>query len=125
MKTIVETYLLDAVSFTDAEARMYEIMNEQNVPDHAVGSIARKVLSDVFGDETSEKWWQAKIVYMTMNEYTGKEKRIVNNILVGADDLKAAYDAIQKGLSKMLIPYEIEAIALTPIMGVYPKKETQ
>lgn len=122
MKTLTDTYLLDAVSFTDAEARMYEIMNEQNIADHAVGSISRKNLSDVFDDETSEKWWQAKTVYMSLNEMTGKERRIVNNILVRADDIKAAHSALTEGLKTMLIPYEIEAIVLTPIMDVYGKK---
>jgi hypothetical protein len=125
LKSITDTYLLDAVSFTDAEARLYEIMQEQKIPDHAVKAIGPRKFSDVFDDESSEKFWQAKMVYMSLNEASGKEKRIVNNVLVRANELKDAYEKLIEYHKTVLIPYEIEALALTPILAVYKYQEKE
>ena len=56
-KTVTEAYLIDAVSYTDAEARLYGIVAD-NTPDFQITGLSPMRLSDVFHLETGEKWYQ-------------------------------------------------------------------
>lgn len=123
LKTISEAYLLDAVSYTDAEARLYGIVAD-NTPDFKIVSLTRMKLSDVFNfeEEGGDKWFKCKIFYVSINDSKGipKEKKIVNYMLVNADSPKQAIERIEKSLATMLIPYEITDVNLTPILEIYP-----
>lgn len=124
-KTLTEEYLLKAVSFTDAETRIFEIVSK-DTSDFTIQSVVKARYSDVFDDGESEKWFEGKIVYMSLDEIRGTEKRIVNNMLVKADTIDKALITIRENLKTMLIPYEIEAMKLTTILEVYndnPYKE--
>lgn len=120
LKTLTEEYLLKAVSFTHAETRIFEIVSK-DTPDFTIQSVVKARYSDVFDDGESEKWFEGKIVYMSLDEIRGTEKRIVNNMLVKADTIDKALITIRENLKTMLIPYEIEAMKLTTILEVYPE----
>ena len=123
LKTISEAYLVDAVSYTDAEARIYRIVAD-NTPDFQVSSLTKMKLSDVFHfeDEGGEKWFKCKTFYVSIDDSKGtaKEKKIISYMLVNADSPKQGIDRIEKSLATMLIPYEITDVNLTPILEVYP-----
>ena len=123
LKTISEAYLVDAVSYTDAEARIYRIVAD-NTPDFQVSSLTKMKLSDVFHfeDEGGEKWFKCKTFYVSIDDSKGtaKEKKIISYMLVNADSPKQAIERIEKSLATMLIPYEITDVNLTPILEVYP-----
>ncbi len=123
LKTISEAYLVDAVSYTDAEARIYRIVAD-NTPDFQISSLTKMKLSDVFHfeDEGGEKWFKCKTFYVSIDDSSGtaKEKKIVSYMLVNADSPKQAIERIEKSLATMLIPYEITDVNLTPILEVYP-----
>lgn len=123
LKTITEAYLIDAVSYTDAETRLYEIVAD-NTPDFQISSLIKMKLSDVFEfeEEGGEKWFKVKTYYTSIDDRGGvvKEKKIVSYMLVNADSPKQAIERIEKGLATMLIPYEITDVNLTPILEVHP-----
>lgn len=119
LKTIDEAYLFDAVSFTEAEARSYQLITT-GANDFSVHTIARMRLADLFNHEDGEQWFKAKVVYFTVDERSGKEKKIVNHMLVNADGIQQALDRINEGMRNFLIPYEITDLALTPILEVFP-----
>lgn len=125
LKTLSETYLIDAVSYTDAEARLYGIVAD-NTPDFQISSLTRMKLSDVFHfeEEGGEKWFKCKTFYVSIDDSKGaanaKEKKIISYMLVNADSPKQAIERIEKSLATMLIPYEITDVNLTPILEVYP-----
>jgi Domain of unknown function (DUF4494) len=130
LKSISEAYLVDAVSYTDAEARLYGVVAD-NTPDFQISSLTRMKLSDVFYFEEDgtasrggEKWFKCKTFYVSIDDSKGaanvKEKKIVSFMLVNADSPKQAIERIEKSLATMLIPYEITDVNLTPILEVYP-----
>ncbi len=121
-KTVSESYLIDAVSYTDAEARLYQVVAD-NTPDFQVTGLRPMQLSDVFHLETGDKWYKCKVVYTTEDERTGKEKKIVNAMLINAETVKEAYDRIGDSLKTMLMPFDITDVNLTPILEVVPYEE--
>lgn len=117
--TINECYLLDAVSFTESEARAYKQI-VTGASDFSVTSITRYRLADLFSYEDGEKWFKAKVIYFSVDERSGKEKKVVNYMLVNADGIDQALQRITESLRTMLIPYETTDINLTPILDVFP-----
>lgn len=123
-KAVTEAYLIDAVSYTDAEARLYGIVAD-TTPDFQITGLSPMRLSDVFHLETGEKWYKCKVVYTTEDERSGKEKKVVNAMLINAGTVKEAYERIQDSLKTMLVPFDITDVNLTPILEVVPYEEKE
>lgn len=119
LQTIIECYLIDSVSFTEAEARAYKQI-VTGASDFSVTAINRMRLADLFSYEDGEKWFKAKVIYFSVDERSGKEKKVVNYMLVNADGIDQALQRITESLRTMLIPYETTDINLTPILDVFP-----
>ena len=119
LKTTNEAYLVDALSYTEAEARLYEQI-VTGASDFTVNSITRMRLADLFAYEDGEKWFKAKVVYYSVDEKSGKEKKVVNYMLVNAEDIAQALARITESMRTMLIPYETTDLNLTPILDVFP-----
>lgn len=117
-KTVNETYLIDAVSYTDAEARLYRIVAD-NTPDFEITAIRPMRLSDVFHIEGGDNWYKCKTFYMTEDD-KGRQKKIVSNMLINGTNLREAHQRLTDNLSQMLVPVEITDINLTPILEVVP-----
>ena len=115
--TVKEEYLLDCVSFTDAETRFYEIVSA-NTPDFQVESLAKAKISDIFEYEELGDYWKAQIVFLTEAE-GGKEKRIVNTVYVNASDIEQALIKLKKEFANMLIDYAIEKVEKTKVLEVF------
>lgn len=120
LKTIVESYLIDAVSFTDAEARTFSILTDSGLPDFTISSIAKARYTEVLNDTESEHFYAIKYAYTTINEISQSEKRVVHSMLIRANDIDTALANAKKEFDTWLIPIDIEAAALTPILEVYP-----
>lgn len=120
LKQVTEVYLLDAVSYTEAESRIYAICEEHISGEFAVTQITKTNIADVVFAEEPEKWFKCKVVYVTVDGDSGKEVRVNTYLLVAADDLRKAYDEVQKFLGAMVVPYEIPSITLTNILEVHP-----
>ncbi|CCH01816.1 hypothetical protein FAES_3809 [Fibrella aestuarina BUZ 2] len=118
LKTINETYLLDAVSYTDAEARLYRVVAD-NTPEFEITAIRPMRLSDVFHIEGGDNWYKCKTYYMTEDD-KGRQKKVVSNMLINGANLREAHQRLADNLSTMLVPVEITDINLTPILEVVP-----
>jgi len=122
LKTINEAYLVDAVSYTDAEARLYKEV-AANTPNFTVTTISPMRLADVFFFEGGgDTWFKCKVVFLTEDEQ-GREKRIVNQMLVNAENAKQAYERIEESLKTMLIPIQITDVNTTKILDIFPYSE--
>ncbi|OZI09657.1 hypothetical protein BWI93_02725 [Siphonobacter sp. BAB-5385] len=118
-QTVTEAYLLDAVSFTDAEARLYDLLGD-NAPDFRVISIVPMKVQEVFHVEGPEvKWYKVKIMITTFDEKIKKEKKNAASFLVNADSIHQAHDRVEEALGRVE-DYEITDVALTPILEVVP-----
>ena len=119
-RKINDNYLVDAVSYTDAESRIFQIMSEITRGEFQVMTIKRSNISEVFSKTDGEWWYKAKINLVTIDEEAGKEKKISNYILIMADTINDALKQLEEGLSYMIIPYVTTSIQLSTIADVYP-----
>ncbi|MEG1574129.1 MAG: DUF4494 domain-containing protein [Bacteroidales bacterium] len=118
-KTVSEPYMVDALSFTEAEARIIEEITPYISGEFTVANIRRMKLTDMFFDETGDKWYRAKINYVTLDEKSGAEKRTAAFILIQAIDFAKALENLTSEMKGSIMDYEVASITETAIMDVY------
>ena len=119
-KNVSEQYLVDAVSFTEAERRIYEKMESMIQGEFYVTGIAKARLTDVFYYEDSDLWHRCKMTYVLEEEGKGKEKKITNYVLLTAPNVKEAYERMYQSLNNMLVEFRVTEIVESPIIEVFP-----
>ncbi len=122
IKKVTEAFLVQAESVTEADARIIEERTPYTKGDLEVKSVKTTPYSEVFYDETAEKWYIVKVAFIVIDEKTAKEKRSVSQIMVSGSDFKEAYDNFVEGMKTSMADYEIVSIAETPIIEVYKVK---
>lgn len=115
---VTDPYLVDAVSCTEAEARVVEEMTSF-VNDFNVLNVGKTKISEIFWDETGDRFYKVKVNFITIDEKSGVEKRKASFILVQASTFTDALANFNKGMKGTMADYEIEAIAETKIVDVY------
>lgn len=122
-KRVSEPYLLAAMTFTDAEARIYEELGSIIRGEFNVVGITRTELHDIFAYEDSDIWFKVKVTYDAEGEDEEKRKKISQNFLVSAHNVKDAYDRIKESLASMLVDFQIPSISISPIVEIFPFNE--
>ena len=117
---VSESYLVDALSFTEAEARINEEMKPFISGEFIVSNIRRARINELFANENGDKWYRCKVYFISLDEEKGIEKRIAATMMVQANDLKEAWDGIKEGMKGSMADYQVAAIAETMIMDVFP-----
>lgn len=127
IKKVTETYLVDALTFTEAERRFLEEMEPFMSGEYEVAGIKKMKLAELFesNDANDDRWYKAKVAFITLDEKTAVEKRTSTTMLVQAHDLKTAVQLLENGLKGTMGDYEMTSIAETPILDIYhyEKKE--
>ncbi len=118
-KKVNEPYLVDALSFTEAEARIIEEQTPFISGDFSINAVKRTKISEIFWDDTADKWYMAKVAFITIDEKTAVEKKTTTLILVAGSDFKGAYDNFMDGMKGTMADFELVSLAETPIMDVY------
>ena len=121
-KAVNEPYLVDALSFTEAESRITEEMAPFISGEFTVSAVKREKLSEVFYDETGDKWYKVKYNIITVDEKTAVEKKTSVTTLVQAANFQAALDNFMEGMKGTMADFEIASITETTIMDVFPVK---
>lgn len=121
LKKVTEPFLVDAVNFTDAEKRIIEEREPFMTGEFEVSDIKRAPYKELFESplESADKWYKAKLIFITLDEKKGTEKKTTSNILVQAADFAGALEAVLENMSSSMIDYTIASITETPIMDVY------
>ena len=121
VKKVSEPYIVDALSFTEAEKRFMEYIEPFMSGEYEVKAVKRANYSEIVSatDEDADKWFKAKVAFITLDEKTGVEKKSSQNMLVQASDLRDAVKRLDKHMEGTLADYEISAVAETAIMDVY------
>lgn len=122
-RKVNDTYLLDAVSYTDAEARIFEKMSQMVKGEFRVVSIKQSNITEIIANADGEWWWKAKISLITIDEEQGREKKVNQYILVSCDEFEGVAAELHKGKEYMLVPYKIEMVSISPIADVFPFNE--
>ena len=118
-KAVNEPYLVDALSFTEAESCITEEMAPFISGEFTVSAVKREKLSEVFYDETGDKWYKVKYNIITVDEKTAVEKKTSVTTLVQAANFQAALDNFMEGMKGTMADFEVASISETPIMDVY------
>ena len=121
MKTVTEQYVVDALSFTEAEAAITEEMKSYISGDYRITDIKMAAYHEIFFSDMDkdDKWYKAKLQFITIDEKTEKEKRSSVFYLVQAGSLTKAVGYIDEMMGKTMIDYVISSVAETQIMDVY------
>lgn len=122
-KRVSEPYLLAAMTFTDAEARIYEELGAIIRGEFTVTNIARTDYHDIFQYEDSDTWYKCKISFESATEDSDKAKKVSQNFLVGAHSVKEAFERMHESLSTMLVDFLIPSIIVSPIVDIFPYTE--
>ena len=122
VKKVTEPYLVDARSFTEAEARIIEEVTPFISSDFKVSAVKKTNIAEIFRDDSGDKWYKVKVAFITIDEKSAAEKRKASYILVQASDFKSAYDNFMDGMKGTMADFEIVAITETALMDVYAAK---
>lgn len=122
VKRVTEKNLFDALSFTEAEARTIEELTPYISGEYTVKAVKKTKISEIFFDETADKFYLVNVAFITIYEKTAAEKEIIAQILVQANDFDSAVAAFKDGMKGTMADWVIKSVAETPYMGVYPAK---
>ncbi len=123
-KRVTEPYLLAAMTFTDAEARIYEELGAQIRGEFVVTGISRTEIHDIFAYDDSEIWQRVKIIYESEAGEDDKKKKVSQLFLVAAPTLKDAYDRIEENLATLGLDFQITSISVSPIIDIFPYNDS-
>ena len=128
VKKVNEPYLVDALSFTEAEERIIEERKHYMSGEFQVSDIKRARYAELFetDDESADRWFKVKLTFITLDEKTGAEKKTSQNVLVQAADLRDAVKRLDEGMKSSMMYYVISSVAESPLLDVYdytPKQD--
>lgn len=123
-KQVTETYLVDALSFTEAERHFIEEIEPFMGGEFTVTDIRRTKIAELFesNDGLADRWFKCKVAFITLDEKTGAEKRANQMMMLQAIDLRDAVKALDKAMEGTLGDYVIVSVAESPVMDVYRYK---
>ena len=124
VKKVTEPYLVDALSFTEAEKRVIEERTPYMMGEFQVSDIKRARLAELFESdlESADKFYKAKLTFITLDEKTGAEKKSSHMVLVQAGDFESAVKRLKEGMKDSMSDYVIYAMTETPILDIYHYK---
>jgi len=119
-KMVTEPYLIDAVSYTEAESRINEEMSAYISDEFKITNIKVANYAEIHPFENSDRWFKSKVALVAYDEESGKERKTNIYLLVQANDVKEAYDNTVTAMKNTMGDYTIPAISESPIMDVFP-----
>lgn len=120
VKRVTEPYLADALSCTEAEARVTDKLTPFISGEFRVTAVTVTKIAEIFWDPTGDKFYKVKVNFISLDEKSGTEKKNASFILVQASSFHQAYVNFEEGMKGTMADYEIEQICETKIMDVYP-----
>jgi hypothetical protein len=126
-KKVTEQYVVDALSFAEAEARIIEEMSSYISGEFTVDDVKKAPYGEIFfsDDAEDDRWYKAKLDFITIDEKTEKEKRSRVTYLVQARNLNGAIKAVDEVMGGTMIDYDAASINDTKIMDVFEFKKEE
>lgn len=125
VKKVNEPYLVDALSFTEAEARIIEERTPYISGEFTVSAVKKTRIAEIFADPSADdRFYMVKVNFITLDEKSGMEKKSASHILVQANDFASALKRFNDGMNGSAADYEIASIVETPLLDVYNVKAT-
>ena len=122
-KKVTEAYLVDALSFTEAEARIIDEMTPFIVGEFEVKAVKKDKISELFIDTDGDKWYRAKVNFITLDEKSGAEKKTASTMMIQASDFQRAVKNLEDGMKGTMSDWEIASLSETAILDIFNYKE--
>lgn len=120
-KKVTELYVVDAFTFAEAEATVINRMKVYISGEFEVKNLTPTVYNEIFfsDKELDDRWYKARLQFITIDEKTEKEKRSTVTYLVQAATVSGAIKSIEEVMGSTMIDYVIAGISETKIMDVF------
>ena len=124
LRKVTETYVIDALSFGEAEKRILEEMASYVSGEVEVCALKIAPYKEIFFADSNmdDKWYVAKLAFITIDEKTDKEKKTRVCYLVNAGNINAAVKNIEEQMAGTMIDYDTLNVSETQIMDVFEYK---
>ncbi|MDR3338698.1 MAG: DUF4494 domain-containing protein [Candidatus Symbiothrix sp.] len=122
-KKVTEPYLVDALSFTEAEARIIEEIKPYISGEFMVADIKRARIAELFTNENGDRYYRIKVFFITLDEKSGAEKKTAAQMLTQASNIKEAIAVLEEGMKGTLADYTIASVSETMIVDIFPFSE--
>ena len=122
-KKVTETYVIDALTFTEAEARIIEEMSSYISGEFHVTDLTIAPFKEIFfSEDEADKWYKAKLQFITIDEKTEKEKKTNVYYLVQAYSVENANHNINEVMGSTMIDFVIASVSETSVIDVFEYK---
>ena len=120
-KKVTEAYVVDALSFSEAEERIIEEMSSYISGEFDVADIKKAPYKEIFfaDEDMADKWYKAKLQFITIDEKTEKESKSTVNYLVQAGTFNGAVKNLEEVMGATMIDYTIVSVTETQLMDVF------
>lgn len=119
-KIVSEPYLIDAVSFTEAESRIHKELEPYITGEFNVTNIKIANFSELIPDESGDRWFKCKVTFISLDEEKGVERKSNTYFLVQANNCKEAYENVESSMEGSVSDYSIPSVTESPIMDIFP-----
>lgn len=119
-KKVTEPYLVDAITFAEAEERLYRNLEVLISGEFTVKAVAKAQVADIFEYPVGEFWWKCRVAYEDIDKESGRQKSTTATMYVTADHAKEAYERIHESLKSMVVPFEIRSVVQSPLVDIFP-----
>lgn len=119
-KITTEPYLVDAMSYTEAESRINEEMTAYTSEEFKITNIKVANYSEIHPFENADRWFKSKIALIAFDEESGKERKTNMYLLIQANDIKEAFENTISVMKNTMGDYSIPSISESPIVDVFP-----
>lgn len=127
-KKVTETYVVDALSFSEAESRIMEEMSRWVSGELEIADLKIAQYKEIFfaDSDMADKWYKAKLAFITIDEKTDKEKETTVYYLVNAGNINSALKNVDEIMSGTMVDYQTCNLSETQIIDVFEyKKKTE
>jgi len=111
-------FIVDAMSYTECESRLIKELTKFTY-NYIISPIKLSNYTDLFLGNDGDKYYRAKLQFISVDESAGKEKKVSNNVLIVADSLEQAKEYLNVEISKMVVDCDVTSISETNIMDVF------
>lgn len=119
MKKITQHYLVNAITFAEAERKIIEYVTPYISGEFSVSAVKKAHISEIFHHEEGDKWYEVKTSFIMLDDSKGKEKRQTVYYLVQASDFAGALNNFMTDMKQTMADFEIVKIAETNILDVF------
>lgn len=120
-KKVTEVFVVDALSFTEAETKITEELSAYTSGETFIKAITRAPYSEVlFSDDSKDdKWYRVKLAFITLDERSEKEKKTITTYLFQTANIDKARSYIKEFMSNSMCDYDVASISETQVLDIF------